>query len=97
MAEITQTQIEDWKKKHKDVYLITVEDKKGYFRSPDRNTLSYMISQAQNNPLSAIEILAKNCFLGGDAELLEENRYFFAVAQKLDKLIHIKEAKLKKL
>ena len=97
MATITSTQIDAWKKQHGDIYMISVEDKAAYFRSPDRNTMSYMMSQGQSNPMSAIEILAKNCFVGGDQVLLEDNQYFFAVVQQLDKLMRAKEASLKKL
>ena len=39
--EITQVQIEDWKKKHGEVISYSVEDKVGYFRKPTRQEISY--------------------------------------------------------
>ena len=97
MDEVTNAQIAAWKKKHSDLYEISIEGKKAYFRSPDRNTMSYMISQGQQNPMAATEILAKNCFVGGDKALLDEDKYFFAVMQQLGKLMQVKDASLKKL
>ena len=97
MERITQNQIKEWKRKFGSVYEIAVEGKKGYFRTPDRNILGYALSQNTQNPITYNEILAKNCWLGGDKELLEEDTLFLSISGKLADLIEIKEAGLKKL
>ena len=97
MAKITEQQLQEWRKKYTDIYEIKVEDKVGYFHAPDRNTMGYAMQQAQKNPMSANEVLAKNCFLGGDKELLENDTYFLALSARLSELIEIKSSSLKKL
>ena len=82
MSKVSEEQITTWKKKYAEVYLISVDDKKGYFRTPDRNTLSLFLS-LQERPMDANEALAKNCFLGGDKCILEEDKYFFSAVGKL--------------
>ena len=96
MAGITKAQINDWKKTYGDLYEISVEDKKAYFKMPDRNTLSLVMS-LQKNPMKANEALAVNCFVGGDRVLLEDDQLFFATLSKLVALLQLKEATLKKL
>ena len=96
MKSITEAQINDWKKKHEDIYEISVDNKKGYFRRPDRSTLSLFLS-LQDKPMEANEALARNCFLGGDNALLEQDSLFFAVVSKLSELLKLKDAQIKKL
>lgn len=97
MAHVTQNQIATWKKKHGEVFEIRVKGKKGYFRTPDRATLSLVLANANKDPLRATEIVAKNSFLGGDEELLSDDSLFFSVSSKLHELMQFKEATLKKL
>jgi len=96
MAEITEKQIEDWKKKYGEIYAVTVEDKVGYLRKPDRKILSAANNYAQDS-IKYNEFVLKNCWLGGDVVLMEEDAYFFAVCKKLGELIEVKEAELKKI
>ena len=95
--KITQQRINEWKKKYGGIYEISVGDRKGYFRAPDRNILGYALSQNSKNPIAYNEILAKNCWLDGDRALLEEDALFLSISGKLADLIEIKEAGLKKL
>jgi acyl-coenzyme A synthetase/AMP-(fatty) acid ligase len=95
--KVTKQQIEQWKKQYGDVFRIRVEDKEGYLRKPDRKTLSYASSVAANDPLKFNEIILKNCWLGGDKALIDDDAYFLAVSAKMDELIQIKEATLEKL
>ena len=93
---IDKAQISAWKEQYHEVYYISIEGKKGYFRMPDRATIGYAMSQATNNPLGYYEALAQSTWLGGDNELLADDAYFLSICNRLSELIQIKEAELKK-
>ena len=97
MTAHTQEDIQTWKQKYGEVYEIEIEGKRAYFRTPDRLTLGYAMQKGQQNPMVSLEIIAKNCFLGGDSILLEQDAYFLSLSKVLGDLMKIKEAKLKKL
>ena len=63
---ITKEQIQEWKNQYKDIFVISVEDKKVYLRTPDRKTLSYASTLATKDPLKFNEVILDNCWLGGD-------------------------------
>nr|DAX36495.1 MAG TPA: hypothetical protein [Caudoviricetes sp.] len=94
---ITKEQIQEWKKQYKDIFVISVEDKKVYLRTPDRKTLSYASTLATKDPLKFNEVILDNCWLGGDEEIKTNDELFLAVSSKLSDLIQIKEATLEKL
>lgn len=94
---VTKEQIQEWKKQYKDVFVISVEDKKVYLRTPDRKTLSYASTLATKDPLKFNEVILDNCWLGGDEEIKTNDELFLAVSSKLPDLIQIKEATLEKL
>ena len=94
---ITKEQIQEWKNQYKDIFVISVEDKKVYLRTPDRKTLSYASSLATKDPLKFNEVILNNCWLGGDEEIKTNDELFLAVSSKLPDLIQIKEATLEKL
>ncbi|MFI3322089.1 MAG: hypothetical protein R3Y50_06145 [Rikenellaceae bacterium] len=95
--EITQGQIESWKAKHKDVWLIEVGGKKAYLKKPNRQALSAALVISKNDTLKYNEVLLNNCWLGGDEEIKEDDSLFLGVATVLGDLVEIKEATLKKL
>lgn len=95
--EVTPIQIQEWKKKHGEISLLKIEDKKAYLKTPDRKTLSYASSFASSDPLKFNEILLENCWLGGDEEIKTDDALFLAASSKLAELIKIKEATLEKL
>ncbi|GIJ93367.1 MAG: hypothetical protein Q4A09_05285 [Capnocytophaga felis] len=96
-TEITQEQIQEWKRKHGEVSLLRIEDKKAYLKTPDRKTLSFASSFATTDPLKFNEILLENCWLGGDEEIKTDDSLFLAASSKLAELIKVKEATLEKL
>lgn len=93
----SQEQIDQWKSKHEDVFCLRVDDKKAYLKRPDRNTLSMASAVGSKDPMQFNEIIFKNCWLGGDEEILTKDDLFLAASAKLDVLIEIKEATLEKL
>lgn len=97
MSKVTTQQIAEWKKKHGDIFKITVDGKEAYLHKPDRKTLGYATSLASNEPLKFNEVLLNNCWLGGDTEIKTDDTLFLSASSKLAELIEIKNAELVKL
>lgn len=94
---ITPAQIEAWKKKHGKVFCYESEGKTAYFRRPDRKTIAGAAVLAGSDNLKNKEILILNCFLGGDKELINEDKHFFALSAQFDKTIEIALGELKEV
>lgn len=92
-----ETQIENWKKAHGDVFKITSEDKVGYIRKPNRNELKSATTLAQTDPLGFVEIVLENCWLGGDEQLKTDDAYFMGISSQLEQIIEVKQAEIVKL
>ena len=97
MFEATTAQIQEWKSKYRDIYEITIEDKRCYIRKPDRRVLGLATSVGQKNPMKFNEVILYNCWLGGDDAIKTDDDYFLAAAARLEEVIEIKEAEIKKL
>lgn len=95
--EITQEQIDAWKKQHGDIYAIKVDGKIAYLKKPDRKTLSFASVAGQKDPMKFNEIILENCFIGGDEEIKKDDSLFLAASAKIVELIEVKEAELVKL
>lgn len=94
--EATEKQIADWKKKHGEVYKVTVDGKSCYLHKPDRKTLAY-VSTAKDNPIRMSELMLNNCWIDGDEEIKTDDALFLGVIQQMGALISIKQAELVKL
>lgn len=90
-------EIAKMKEQHGQLTAIVVEGKIGIFKKPDRKTISLAASYATTDPIRYVEILAENCFIAGDRELLDNDDLFLSVMPKLNALIETKEAELVKL
>lgn len=90
-------QIEEWKRKYGKVFCYEVEGEKLYFRQPERKTLAAAGVMAKNDPMKYNEFVLKNSFLGGNAELLDDNSVFYGLSQIMDKLVAAKIGELKNL
>ena len=88
--------IDELKKKHGELYLITVDDYSCVLRKPTRKDLSY-ISVIQNDPLQMTETLLNQLWVDGDEAIREDDDLFLAASAKMGELLRVKEAKLKKL
>lgn len=106
----TPEQIAAWKKLYGDVYEITVDGRTGYVRGFDRNTMKFALSQLKfklgadssaevsvEKMIELGEIGLQNCWLGGDDEILNNDRLFMAAALQVGELFEIAETALKKL
>lgn len=96
-TQVTQEQILAWKEQHQDVFRISVEDKVAYFRPPTRKAYSYASQVGAKDPMKFNEFILKDCILGGDKELAEDERYLLTMGQHVVKLLNIMESSLEKL
>lgn len=92
-------------KKLKRVYAIVVfgddEDEKpiyvGYFKRPDFSTYTMFSMKAANDPVQASRMLAQNCFISGDKELVDDDDLFsFGLAAHISVLIQGRDGELVK-
>ena len=91
----SEDQIQDYKAKYRDLYLITVEDKSCLLHKPTRQTLSYVSSI--KDPIRMSEAMLGELWVDGDAEIKADDELFMAVVAKMDELLKVKEAEIKKL
>ena len=61
--DVTKEQIKQWKAKYKEVFVLRVDDKVAYLRTPDRATLSYASTLATKDPMKFNEAILTNCWL----------------------------------
>lgn len=83
--------------KHPGVSLIKVGDKMGFFKKPDRKILGAATSFAAAEPIKYVEVIAENCFVDGDKELLTDDDYFLSLMPLVNELVNVKTAELAKL
>jgi len=98
-AEVTETMIQEWKNRYGKLTCYKTNDGKiGYFMSPSRKEAEASSVLAQDKkPVQSNEMLAKVCFLGGDEELISEDRYFYGLSKHLQKLVETVEGELEEL
>jgi hypothetical protein len=98
---VSPAQLAAWKKTHKDVYQITVDDEgkevTGYFKKPDMAVISAASRFASSDPVKSGEIMFESCWLAGDVELKEVEELKVSCFGKLAELFKVREAKIKKL
>ena len=93
--EITQEQIKKWKEQHKELFQITVEGKTCVLRTPNRQDLSY--ASVVKDPIKMSETLLNRLWVDGDEEMKTDDSLFMAVVNKMDEVLKVKEAEVKKL
>jgi hypothetical protein len=91
----TPEQLAEWKAKYGEFFGIQIEDKVCYLKKPDRKSLSFA-SQVGSDPMKFNEVILKNCWLGGDEDILINDSLFLAASSKLDQVIEFKKAELVK-
>lgn len=93
--DYTDKQIAAWKKKHGDIYEISVEGKSCVLRKPNRKDLSYV--SVVKDPIQMSETLMRQLWVDGDREIQEDDQLFLAAIPKMEEVTRIKEAEVKKL
>lgn len=77
-GNITQAQLNQWKYKHKKVVKLTISDDDettlfAYFKKPDMSIRSAVLQASKMDEFKALEVLFKNCYLGGDGKIEQED------------------------
>lgn len=105
MKEV-ESKVAELKKKDpklKKVFPIAVEgsedDEKemyiGYFKQPNFMVFSKYLSASQKDQAVAMRILAQDCFLEGDKELIDDDSLFlFGLMGQLGRVIEVRNSKL---
>lgn len=88
--------IDDLKKKHGRIYLITVEGHSCIIRKPNRKDLSY-VSAVQSAPFQMAETLFNQLWVEGDEAIRTDDDLFLAATAKVGELLKVKEAEIKEL
>ncbi|MBO5428065.1 MAG: hypothetical protein J5996_06530 [Prevotella sp.] len=91
----TEEQIAGWKQKHGEIFELSVEGKSCIVRRPNRKDLSYV--SVVKDPIKMSETLLKQLWVDGDKEIQEDDALFLAVIPKMEEVIKVKEAAIKKL
>lgn len=72
----------------KDIYI-------GYFRQPSFQAFSKYLTASQTNQAAAMRTLAKDCFLAGDSDLIDDDSLFlFGLMGQLAKIIEMRNGNL---
>lgn len=67
----------------------------GYFCQPSFKTFSKYLTASQNNQAVAMRVLAKDCFMDGDKELVDDDSLFlFGLMGQLSKIIEMRHGRL---
>ena len=93
--KFTKEQIKEWKAKHGELFEITVEDKSCILHHPTRKDLSY--ASAVKDPVKMSEVMLNALWVAGDEEIKEDDSLFLAAIQKMQDILEVKEAEIKKL
>ena len=91
----TKQQIEEWKAKHGELFEITVEGKSCVLHRPTRRDLSYV--SVLTDPIKMTEVMLNQLWVAGDEEIKTQDDLFLAASQKMQEVLEVKAAEIKKL
>lgn len=91
-----EAQIKAWKNEYKlGIFGLVIGGSVAYFAYPNRHEINAAISDADtDNPMAAYEALAESQFIGGDKELIEGDRYYWAIHSKIKSELEADEAEV---
>lgn len=84
---ITKQQIDAWKKEHKAVFVYKANGKEAYFKNMTLQIMDAARSTAKVDQSAFKIFVIRNTFLGGDKELIEEEKYLMGIFDWLDLLL----------
>ncbi len=99
LAEVTDEVIKGWKEQYgKITKWKTADGKVVFFRSPDRSEIAAAQTVARDeNGVASNQVLAKATALGGDVEILTQDKYLIGLGKHLQKIIETVEGELEEL
>ena len=98
VTKVTAEQIAQWKRDHGKVHCYTTADgKKAYFSTPSRRVIGAATVLAGSDHLKQKEIILGKCFLGGNAEIMNEDKYFYGLADMVEAMVERVTGELKEV
>ncbi|CAL2108182.1 conserved hypothetical protein [Tenacibaculum sp. 190524A02b] len=97
MQQITQEQIQAWKKEHGKVFELKAKDKVAYIRKPDFNEVSFATAESINSPLNFPKEILTQCWLGGDEIIKTDVGYIMGISTAIDKIVEAVEFEIKEV
>lgn len=91
----TAEQVQEWKQKHGDLFEISVEEKSCILHRPTRKDLSFV--SVVKDPIKMSEAMLNQLWVDGDEEIKTDDALFLAAIQKMQDVLEVKEAEIKKL
>lgn len=91
----TSEQVAEWKKQYGELFEISVGDKSCILRRPNRKDLSFV--SVVKDPIKMSETLMKQLWVEGDLEIQDDDALFLAAIPKMEEVLKVKEAQIKKL
>ena len=95
MKKLSEKEIAALKEKHGDLFLITVDNKSCIVRKPNRQDLSYL--SVVKDPIRLSEATLNQLWVEGDEEIKTNDDLFLAAVAKMEEVMKIQEAEIKKL
>ena len=92
---ITEKQIADLKKKHGELFQISVDGKSCIIRRPNRKDLSFV--SVVKDPIKMSETLLKQLWVDGDMEIQTDDTFFLAAIPGVEEVLKVNEAEIRKL
>ncbi|CAM1365915.1 hypothetical protein [Tenacibaculum xiamenense] len=101
-GNITESQFHTWKEKYGKLIKVEIENEEevpcfAYFRKPSMATRAAVLQTSKVDEFKALEVLFKNCYLGGDEEIKQDDDLKISVITAFADLTQPKEAKAKKI
>lgn len=95
-AAVTEQEIAEWKTKHSDVFEADLGEKVIFLKKPTREVVALAATKGKTNQFAFIDVILKNCRLGGDEIDPNDVGEMLGFSQILDELMEVKRAELKK-
>lgn len=95
---VTAEMKREWSKQYGEgrCAIVKADGKICYLRPPSRTDVGAYGVAYRTNPVRANEFLLKQCWLAGDEEFVEDDKFFFAAVEHLSGLIESTESELEK-
>lgn len=68
-----------------------------FIKAPDRNQASLAMVAGRRDPISMVESILASCWLEGDDEIKTGTGYLLSLVEKIDELLQVKTAQVKKI
>lgn len=97
-AQVTAEMKAEWSKLYGEgrCAVVKAAGKACYLKPPSRTDVGAYGVAFRTNPVKANEYLLRQCWLAGDEEFIEDDKYFFSAVEHLSGLIESTEAELEK-